>query len=89
MKSLKTGKNTSKSEVTSISKFGFWIFFKEKEYFLDYDYFPWFKKASVEQISNIESVYGDNFHWPDLDIDLNLKIITKPEAYPLKSMVNK
>jgi len=33
MKSLKTGKNISKAEITNISEHGFWILLKGKEFF--------------------------------------------------------
>lgn len=87
MRSVKCGKNTLKIEVTNISQFGFWIYFKEKEYYLDYKHFPWFKDASVNEISTIECLFGENFHWPELDVDLDLKRIISPDLYPLKSRI--
>jgi hypothetical protein len=45
MKSLKPGKSISVS-VENITPFDIWIFVKEKEYFLSYKDYPYFKAAS-------------------------------------------
>ncbi len=81
MRSPKHGTSTSKLEVTSISEHGFWLFHDGTEYFLDYVHFPWFKKATVEQICNIELTNSTHLYWPDLDVDLTLEIIEHPDRY--------
>ncbi len=81
MRSPKHGMSTSKLEVTSISEHGFWLFHDGREYFLDYVHFPWFKKATVEQICNIELTHGEHLYWPDLDVDLTFEIIEHPDRY--------
>ncbi len=83
MKSSKRGKNTLKPEITNISEHGFWIFFKEKEYFLPFDQFPWFKNATVKQISDVRLWHDQHLHWPGLDVDLSFNIIEHPEKYKL------
>ena len=83
MKSSKRGKSISKAEVTNISQFGIWLFFKGREYFLPFDKFPWFRDAKVSQITNVEVFGKSSFHWPDLDVDLSAGIIDKPEKYRL------
>jgi hypothetical protein len=83
MRSSRRGKSTSSIEVTNISQFGFWLFFKGQEYFLPFDRFPWFKDASIGQITNVEVFGKGNFHWPDLDVDLSTAIIEHPEKYKL------
>lgn len=81
---LKTlGKNISTVEVTHISAFGIWLLARDKELFLAYDYFPWFKSASVAEILNVEEISLNHFYWPDLDIDLSTDIIENPERFPL------
>jgi hypothetical protein len=85
MKSLKRGKNTSNLEVTNISAHGFWLFCNEKEHFLDYIHFPWFKKATVEKICNVQISHGTHLYWPDLDVDLSFDIIENPDRYPSMS----
>jgi len=77
----KHGTNTSKIEGTNISGHGFWLFHDGKEHFLDYIHFPWFKKATVEQICHVELSHGTHLHWPDLDVDLTFNIIEHPDQY--------
>ena len=81
MKSKATGKGTS-PEVTNISSHGIWLYWNDAEYFLDYDHFPWFKEAKVSEITNLEVSTSSALHWPDLDVDLSLKIIQNPDGYP-------
>ncbi|MCD4696316.1 MAG: DUF2442 domain-containing protein [Bacteroidales bacterium] len=83
MKSLKNGTNILKAEITNVSQHGFWIYFSGKEYFLDYLNYPWFKDCTLSSLFNFTSDKYGNFHWKDLDIDLNLEIITNLEKYPL------
>ncbi len=72
-----------KVEVQNISKFGLWLYVAGKEFFLSYDKHPWFKDATVAEISNIEFLFGHHLHWPDLDVDLDLDSLEHPEKYPL------
>ena len=44
--------------------------------------FPWFVKATVEQIYNLEFFHGRHLHWSELDIDIDIKSLKYPEAYP-------
>ncbi len=81
------GKPTSKVEVTHIDKHGFWIFAEEKEYFLSFSEFPWFKSAKISEINNLLFLHGHHLHWPDLDIDLELDCIKNPAKYPLKDIM--
>ena len=81
MKSSKHGTSTSTLEVTNISEHGFWRLHDGKEYLLDYRHFPWFKKATVEQICRIELSHGTHLYWPDLDVDLTFNIIKHPDQY--------
>jgi hypothetical protein len=85
MKSSTHGKNISKPEIANISEHGFWIFIEPTEYFLPFEQFPWFKQASVGQITNIQLMHKSHLYWPDLDVDLSLAIIQSPEKYKLVS----
>ncbi len=82
---LKHGVSTSTTEVTNISSHGIWLLHNNKEYFLSYEDFPWFKEKPVSAIIKVEEVSPGHFFWPDIDVDLSLKIIRHPEKYPLKS----
>jgi hypothetical protein len=83
MKSEKHGTTTSEIEVTNISLHGFWILVKEKEYFLPFTSFPWFRQAKVDDILNVELFKNQHLFWPSLDIDLTIDIIENPDNYPL------
>lgn len=80
------GKNSSSVEVQNISLHGVWLWVMGKEYFLSYQSFPWFRKAPLEQVFNVELHHKKNLHWPDLDIDLSLATLEYPEHYPLISL---
>lgn len=85
MNSKALGKNTSATEVTNISSHGVWLLTGDRELFMSYDDFPWFKDISVGKIFNVEEPSPGHFYWPDLDIDLTEEIIEHPERFPLKS----
>jgi hypothetical protein len=82
MKLSQRGESTLAAEVTNISGFGIWLLVRDREYFLPYDNFPWFLEQPVRAILNVEEPRPGYLHWPDLDIDLSLDIIERPEDYP-------
>jgi hypothetical protein len=84
MKSLKNGKDISVS-VENITFFGIWIFVKGKEYFLNYEDYPYFQDKTIKDIQNVKLLHGFHLHWPSLDIDLEIDVLENPEKYPLKS----
>jgi len=83
MKSLKNGKNILKAEITNISERGLWILLEEKEYFLPFEKYPWFKNAKISSITNLQILHGHHLYWPELDVDLTTEILENPENYPL------
>lgn len=87
MSSKPLGKTTSDVEVTNISSHGIWLLTKERELFLSYEDFPWFKDVPVRKILNIDEPAPGHFFWPDLDVDLTTEIIEHPERFPLKAKV--
>ncbi|MGZ3513914.1 MAG: DUF2442 domain-containing protein [Thermodesulfobacteriota bacterium] len=88
MKSLRHGKNTSVS-VENITPFGIWLFVKEKEYFLSYEDYPYFKDQTLSSIQNVQLLHGYHLHWPELDVDLEIDNLENPQKYPLKSRIVK
>jgi hypothetical protein len=78
---LETG--TSEVEVTQISKHGIWVLIGEKERFLSFENFPWFKDASVSAIHNVELLNEHHLYWPDMDVDLAIESIEDPGRFPL------
>ena len=87
MSSLAHGANTSAVEVTNISAHGLWLLAHNKELFISYEDFPWFKDQTVKSIVNVEEQSPGHFYWPDLDVDLTEQIIEHPERFPLKSKI--
>lgn len=83
MKSSARGTSTSQVEVSNVDIHGIWVFVRDKEYFLPYEDFPWFKKAKVENIMNVELHHGVHLYWPKLDVDLSLDSLENPKKYPL------
>jgi len=73
----------AKSQITSIENDGFWLLISEGEYFVSFEEYPDFRKATVEQIFHFMQVF-DQFHWPDLDIDIELDALKYPGRYPLR-----
>ncbi len=89
MNSLAPGRNTSVVEVTNISAHGVWILARDKELFMSYEDFPWFKGQTDKSITNVEEQSRDHFYWPDLDVDLTVEIIENPGRFPLQVKTTK
>jgi len=85
MSSLAHGNNTLAVEVTNISTHGVWLLAHDKELFMSYDDFPWFKDQVVKAIFNVEEPFPGHFYWPDIDVDLTEEMIEHPERFPLKT----
>ena len=77
------GINTLTVEVTNISKHGIWILVGDKELFMSFENFPWFKNYPVKSILNVKEVTPGHFYWPEIDVDLTEEIIEHPERFPL------
>ncbi len=77
------GTSTSRPEVTHVSKHGFWMLLDSEELLVPFEYFPWFKKATIEQLSDVQWPTEDHLYWPQLDIDLSIESIRNPSAFPL------
>lgn len=69
--------------VTNISRHGFWMLLDEREVFLPFQDFPWFAKASVEAILEVQRPQPHHLYWPQLDVDLAVDSIEHPERFPL------
>lgn len=70
-------------EVSVASNKGFWLLLDDEELYLPFDQFPWFRKASIEQIMAVERLSESHLYWPRLDIDLSVDSIRAPELFPL------
>jgi hypothetical protein len=79
------GIGTSGAEVTHISRHGFWVLLGDEELPVPYSEFPWFKKATVEQILAVERPSENHLYWPQLDVDPSVESLRNPGAFPLVS----
>jgi hypothetical protein len=79
------GRSISPAEVTNVSTHGFWLFVGERELFVPFEHFPWFRDASIRAITNVKLPSPHHLYWPDLDVDIAVGSIEHPEKYPLVS----
>ena len=79
------GTVTSEVEVTNVSVHGFWLLLGAEELAVPFATFPWFKKATIEQLSNVQRPTPNHLYWPQLDVDLSVESIRDPAAFPLVS----
>ena len=85
MSSVPHGTSTSAAEVTNITRHGVWVLVDERELFMPFEDFPWFRDASIDSVLKLERPQPHHLYWPELDIDLTVDSIENPEKYPLKS----
>jgi len=76
---------TSEPEVTNVSKHCFWLLLGNEELAVPFADFPWFKKATIEQLSDVQRTTENHLYWPQLDVDLAVESIRNPAAFPLVS----
>lgn len=81
------GTPSSEIGVSLASNKGFWLLVSDDELFVSYAEFPWFKKATIEEIANIERPTPDPLYWPLIDVDLSVESIRNSRNFPLRSNV--
>ena len=82
------GTNTPAAEVTHVSLNGFWLLLGDEELLLPFSEFPWFRQATIEQLTTVEWPSADHLYWPLLGVDLSVESIRHPENFPLVSAVS-
>lgn len=55
---------------------------------LPFALFPWFRHATIDQISDVQWPTADHLYWPQLDVDLSVASIRNPADFPLVANVN-
>ena len=85
VKSAALGTDTSGAEVLNVSPHGFWLLVADEELFVPFDQFPWFRDATIAQLSKVALPSPHHLYWSDLDIDLAVESIRYPERFPLVS----
>ncbi len=74
---------TSPVEIVQVTRFGIWLAIEDEELFLDYDHFPWFRNATIAAVCAVEMPAKGHLYWPELDVDLEVDSIRRPEDFPL------
>jgi hypothetical protein len=80
--------STSAVEVTNVSQHGLWLLIHEKEVFLPFEKFPWFRDAPIGKVLYVELPSAQHLYWAELDVDLEVESVLHPERYPLVSRVH-
>ena len=75
------------AEVTNVSPHCFWLLLGDEELAVPFSEFPWFKNATIEQLSEVRRPTEDHLYWPLLDIDLSIESIRTPAGFPLVSKI--
>lgn len=86
-KSAPRGRDTSGVEVGNVSTHGLWLLVGDRERFLSFKDFPWFRNATIGQLTNVELLSPHHLYWPELDVDLAVESLDHPERYSLVSQV--
>jgi Protein of unknown function (DUF2442) len=79
------GSATLAVEVTNVSVHGFWLLLDDEELAVPFAEFPWFKSATIEQLSDVQRPTPNHLYWPQLDVDLAVESLRDPSAFPLVS----
>ncbi len=72
-------------EVLALTPHALWMLLGDRELMLDFVRFPWFSRATIEDVRNVTVLHGQHLHWPSLDVDLHVDSIEQPELFPLLS----
>jgi len=59
-----------------------------KELLVPFVEFPWFRNATIAQLSDVTWPTPDHLYWPQLDVDLSVESIEHPERFPLRSQAH-
>ena len=81
MISIKNSKISA--QVTNIEQDGFWLLTADGEYFVAFEDYPELRDATLAQIHNFKQSF-DGFHWPALDVDIELDALKHPDRFPHK-----
>ena len=77
------GTSISEIEISLVTGQGFWLLVGGEELFASYADFPWFRQATVEQVTTVELLSEEHLYWPLLNVDLAVASIRDPAAFPL------
>lgn len=75
--------NKTKVEVVHISPIGLWLFADGSEFFVNFCDYPDLLNATIKQLNSVTMDSMGDFHWEELDIDIERDSLEEPEKYPL------
>lgn len=84
MRSLRNGRNTPPIGIGAITSRGFSLVLAERELFLSFAQFPWFREFTLRELTNVRCPAPHHLRWPEFDIDLDVDSIDNPKRYPLR-----
>lgn len=73
----------STAKVTQVSNYGFGLLLDSELLLVPFADFPWFRRATMDQISDVPWPSPDHLYWPQLDVGLSVASIRRPGAFPL------
>ena len=73
----------SSVKVNAVMSNGIVIEVMGNSFFLPYNSNPWFEKATIADVFNVEMVGKTGIRWDRLDVDLAIDSLQNPEKYPL------
>lgn len=79
---------SARAEVLALTPHALWLLIGDAELMLDFERFPWFAQATMEEVSEVEFLHGMHLHWPRLDVDLHVDSIANPDHFPLVDRSN-
>ncbi len=74
--------------MSNVSVHGMWLLIDNRELYLPFEEFPWFREASIGALADIERPNERHLYWPQLDVDLTLDSVQDPARYPLVSQAD-
>jgi hypothetical protein len=83
--SARGARTSAEAQVLGLTPYALWLLVRNREFMLDFRNFPWFARASIEDVSDVKLVHGKHLHWPRLDVDLHIDSLEFPERFPLVS----
>ncbi len=73
--------STSAAEVTHVYAHALWLMRGEEELMLPFEKFPWFKHATIDQLSQVEWLTPNHLYWPQFDVGLSVESIEPRSSF--------
>jgi len=73
----------SSVKVNAVMSNGIVVEVMGSSFFLPCNSNPWFEKAAIADVFNVEMVGKTGIRWDRLDVDLAIDSLQNPEKYPL------